>query len=167
MVQKLVLYEAIYCTWSETDIKHWNIVDLTLPMTINLYNYYSEDNIENLFCWAPGEKQWWITGFNSKFDKPDCEKMVSLGTINFAGKEEMFCKITAASGSHSRVCLKIHFRHLYAPLRGIFDPNSVSVAHYASFIGANSSTKCDVYLAKSNFQTHSSTNLFVFKWQTM
>ena len=52
--------------------------------------------------------------------------------------------------------MKIHFRHLYASLRGIFDPNSVSVAHYASFIGAKSSTKCDVYLAKSNFKTHSS-----------
>ncbi|WP_320952189.1 DUF6783 domain-containing protein, partial [Hungatella effluvii] len=34
--------------------------------------------------------------------------------------------------------MKIHSCHLYAPLRGIFCPNSVSVAHYASFIGAKS-----------------------------
>ncbi|WP_373263269.1 DUF6783 domain-containing protein [Hungatella hathewayi] len=52
-------------------------------------------------------------------------------------------------------CLKIHFRQLYAPLRGILSPNSVSVAHYASFIGAQSPTKCDAHLTKSNFQTRS------------
>ena len=54
-----------------------------------------------------------------------------------------------------RACLKIHSRHLHAPLRGIFGPNSVSVAHYASFIGAKSPTKCNVQLPESNFQTHS------------
>ena len=35
----------------------------------------------------------------------------------------------------------------------IFGPNSVSVAHYASFIGAKSPTKCDAQLTESNFQT--------------
>ena len=49
--------------------------------------------------------------------------------------------------------MKIHSRHLHAPLRGIFGPNSVSVAHYASFIGAKSPTKCDAQLTESNFQT--------------
>ncbi|MEQ2679196.1 DUF6783 domain-containing protein [Enterocloster citroniae] len=39
----------------------------------------------------------------------------------------------------------------------MFGPNSVSVAHYASFIGAKSPTKCNVQLSESNFQTHSST----------
>ncbi|WP_349771036.1 DUF6783 domain-containing protein, partial [Hungatella effluvii] len=34
--------------------------------------------------------------------------------------------------------MKNHSRHLHAPLRGIFGPNSVSVAHYASFIGTKS-----------------------------
>ncbi|MFQ6971448.1 MAG: DUF6783 domain-containing protein [Enterocloster aldenensis] len=55
-----------------------------------------------------------------------------------------------------RACLKIHSRHLHAPLRGIFGPNSVSVAHYASFIGAKSPTKCDAQLTESNFQTRPS-----------
>ncbi|MBE7726436.1 MAG: hypothetical protein E7244_19115, partial [Enterocloster citroniae] len=54
---------------------------------------------------------------------------------------------------------KIHSRHLHAPLRGIFGPNSVSVAHYASFIGAKSPTKCDAQLTESNFQTRPSTAL--------
>ncbi|MGP8311860.1 DUF6783 domain-containing protein [Enterocloster aldenensis] len=51
--------------------------------------------------------------------------------------------------------MNIHSRHLHAPLRGIFGPNSVRVAHYASFIGAKSPTKCDAHLTESNFQTHS------------
>ena len=55
----------------------------------------------------------------------------------------------------SRACLKIHSRHLHAPLRGIFGPNSLNVAHYAAFIWAKSPTKCDVQLPESNFQTRS------------
>nr|WP_306814030.1 DUF6783 domain-containing protein [[Clostridium] symbiosum] len=43
--------------------------------------------------------------------------------------------------------------HLHTPLRGIFGPNSVSVAHYASFIRTKSPTKCDAQLTESNFQT--------------
>ncbi|RGK90827.1 hypothetical protein DW841_23775 [Hungatella hathewayi] len=54
--------------------------------------------------------------------------------------------------------MKNHSRHLHAPLRGIFGPNSVSVAHYASFIGAKSPTKCDAQLAESIFQTRSRTH---------
>ncbi|WP_430472272.1 DUF6783 domain-containing protein [[Clostridium] symbiosum] len=54
--------------------------------------------------------------------------------------------------------MKIHSCHLHAPLCGIFGPNSVSVAHYASFI-AKSPTKCDAQLTESNFQTRSSTAL--------
>ena len=53
-----------------------------------------------------------------------------------------------------RVCLKIHSRHLHAPLRGIFGPNSVNVARYASLIGTKSPTKWDAQLTESNFQTH-------------
>ncbi len=34
----------------------------------------------------------------------------------------------------ARACLKIHSRHLHAPLCGIFGPNSLNVAHYAAFI---------------------------------
>ncbi|MEO2560434.1 MAG: DUF6783 domain-containing protein [[Clostridium] symbiosum] len=55
-----------------------------------------------------------------------------------------------------RACLKIHSCHLHAPLCGIFGPNSVSVAHYASFIRAKSPTKCDAQLTESNFQTRAS-----------
>ena len=58
---------------------------------------------------------------------------------------------------YTRACLKIHSRHLRAPLRGIFGPNSVNVARYASLIGTKSPTKWDAQLTESNFQTRSST----------
>ncbi|WP_308053797.1 DUF6783 domain-containing protein [Enterocloster lavalensis] len=48
----------------------------------------------------------------------------------------------------------MHSRHLHAPLRGRFGPNSVNVARYASLIGTKSPTKCDAHLTESNFQTH-------------
>ena len=56
------------------------------------------------------------------------------------------------------MCLKIHSDNLHATLCGIFAPNSVNVARYASLIGIKSPTKCDAQLAESNFQTHSSLN---------
>ncbi|RHB47093.1 hypothetical protein DW886_00320 [Enterocloster aldenensis] len=59
--------------------------------------------------------------------------------------------------SCARFCLKIHSRHLHAPLRGIFGPNSVNVARYASLIGTKSPTKWNAQLTESNFQTHPST----------
>ncbi|MFR6350079.1 MAG: DUF6783 domain-containing protein, partial [Enterocloster aldenensis] len=34
--------------------------------------------------------------------------------------------------------MKIHSRRLHTPLRGIFGPDSVSVARYASIIGTKS-----------------------------
>ena len=57
---------------------------------------------------------------------------------------------------YPRACLKIHSRHLYAPLRGIFGPNSVNVARYASLIGTKFPTKWNAQLTESNFQTHPS-----------
>ena len=42
------------------------------------------------------------------------------------------------------------------PRFAAFAPNSVNVAHYASFIGAKSPTKCDAQLTESNFKTRSS-----------
>uniref|UniRef100_UPI003D752D80 DUF6783 domain-containing protein n=1 Tax=Enterocloster aldenensis TaxID=358742 RepID=UPI003D752D80 len=55
--------------------------------------------------------------------------------------------------------MKIHSHHLHTPLRGIFGPNSVNVARYASLIGTKSPTKWDAQLAESNFQTHPSARM--------
>lgn len=73
-----------------TDFKHWRAADFTLPMTLNLYNYYGKNYIENIFSWAPNEEQWWITGFNPDFSDPNVNDMVSLGTIDFSEHEDMF-----------------------------------------------------------------------------
>ena len=54
-----------------------------------------------------------------------------------------------------RACLKNHSRNLYAPLCGIFCPNSVAVARYGALIRTKSPTKCDAHLAESLFQTRS------------
>ncbi|WP_346344978.1 DUF6783 domain-containing protein [Clostridium sp. MCC353] len=60
--------------------------------------------------------------------------------------------------------MKIHFRHLHAPLCGIFGPNSGYIARYAPFIWPKSPTNCDAQLPESNFQTRSSFPiLFRFK----
>ncbi|MEY8393384.1 DUF6783 domain-containing protein [Lachnospiraceae bacterium 45-P1] len=42
----------------------------------------------------------------------------------------------------------------HAPLCGIFGPNSLNEAHYATFIWAKSPTKWNTQLPESNFQTH-------------
>ena len=73
---------------------HYDVVDFELPMTINLYNYYSKDSIENVFCWLPNQEpyqeQWWITGFNPNFTSSDPEIMVTLGSVDFTGHEGMY-----------------------------------------------------------------------------
>ena len=52
-----------------------------------------------------------------------------------------------------RACLKNHSRNLYAPLCGIFCPNSVAVARYGALIWTKFPTNCDAHLAESLFQT--------------
>lgn len=54
-----------------------------------------------------------------------------------------------------RACLKIHSRHLPAPLCGKFGPHSVNIDYYASLIRDKSPTNCAVHLTESNFQTRS------------
>ncbi len=70
---------------------------------------------------------------------------------------------------NSRACLKIHSRHLHAPLCMIFAPDSGYIARnfvpfgYAPFIWHKSSISCPsgyimpsrVHLSESNFQTRS------------
>ena len=51
--------------------------------------------------------------------------------------------------------LKNHSRNLYAPLCGMFRPNSVAVACYDALIRTKSPTKCDAHLAENLFQTRS------------
>ncbi|WP_416389849.1 DUF6783 domain-containing protein [Robinsoniella peoriensis] len=63
--------------------------------------------------------------------------------------------VTVADSIWARVCLKIHSRHLHAPLCGIFAPDSGYVARYVPFIRDKSPANCDAQLPESNFKTHS------------
>ncbi|WP_334296242.1 MULTISPECIES: DUF6783 domain-containing protein [Blautia] len=45
---------------------------------------------------------------------------------------------------------------MHAPLCGKFCPNSVAVARYDTLVRTKSPTNCDAHLAKSIFQTRSS-----------
>ncbi|WP_081998925.1 DUF6783 domain-containing protein [Robinsoniella peoriensis] len=59
--------------------------------------------------------------------------------------------------------MKIHSRHLHAPLCSIFAPNSGYVVRYAPFIRDKSSTNCYAQLPESNFQTRSRGKLKIYK----
>lgn len=68
----------------------WRAIDYEMPMTLNLYNYYSHSSIENIFCWNPKDKQWWITGFNPDMLNPNVENMVLLGSINMNNDRALY-----------------------------------------------------------------------------
>ena len=82
---------GLYVYQSEMfDTPHYDAIDFELPMTISLYNYYSASNIGNVFSWMPEAKQWWITGFNPYYKNPDPNIMVTIGSVNFSGHEDLF-----------------------------------------------------------------------------
>lgn len=75
--------------------EHYHAIDFEVPMALSLYNYYSEDNIGNVFNWAPNEEQWWITGFNPKFDFniPVHGKMKMVAMIDLSEHIELYTGI--------------------------------------------------------------------------
>ena len=79
-------------TYSGTE--HYNVVDFEVPMTLSLYNYYSDSHIDNIFSWDPEQKQWWITGFsgrNPKYMNQNPNVMVVVGSVDLSGEhEDMF-----------------------------------------------------------------------------
>ena len=82
---------GLYCDPDKIEgVAHYDVIDYELPMTLGMYNYYDEDNIDCVLNWAPTVKQWWITGFNPEFDEPNCNDMVAIGSVDFEGREEMY-----------------------------------------------------------------------------
>ena len=74
-------------------IKQWKCINYELPMTLNSYTYYNQFNIDNVFCWSPVDPQWWITGFNPDKTNPKSDKMVSIGSIDFSDRTDMYTDI--------------------------------------------------------------------------
>jgi hypothetical protein len=71
-------------------VEQWDAVDFTVPMTLNVYDIKYNGDVECIFNWAPTQPQLWITGFKPSFYDPHVMRMVSLGTIDFIGREDMF-----------------------------------------------------------------------------
>jgi len=46
--------------------------------------------------------QWWITGFNPEFNDPNVKDMVSLDTIDFTGREDMYDALKDNMENNSR-----------------------------------------------------------------
>ncbi len=70
---------------------HFNAADFKLPMTLSLYDYGSDrNNPNNIFRWAPTEKQWWITGFAPNFTTPDEKNMAIIGSVDFSDNVNMY-----------------------------------------------------------------------------
>lgn len=81
--------------YSGTD--HYHAVDFNLPMTLSLYNYKSSSDIQNVFCWIPNEKQWWITGFRYEDNVyPNSDIMRSIGTVDFYNNSDLFDELCAS-----------------------------------------------------------------------
>ena len=67
---------------------------LAMQMTLNLYNYNGEKDIDCIYNYSPTDLQWWITGFNPEYvGKVDVTKYVMIGTVDFTGHEEMYEKL--------------------------------------------------------------------------
>lgn len=75
------------------NIEHWDAVNFELPMTLHLYDYYTSNKIDNILNWKPNYNQWWITGFNPNFNKPNANIEVVIGSIDFSTKKQMYQSI--------------------------------------------------------------------------
>jgi len=62
-------------------------------MTLNLYYYGGQNNIDDIFCWAPNSNQWWITGFNPDHMTISAQDMVVLGSIDCSGCPGMYASL--------------------------------------------------------------------------
>ena len=74
-------------------LTHWECVDFNLPMTLNLYYYGGENDINNIFCWAPDSPQWWITGFNPDYMTVNKQDMVVLGSVDCTSCPGMYASL--------------------------------------------------------------------------
>lgn len=87
----------------DLNLEHWDAVNFEVPMTLNLYNYHSENNIEHLFSWKPTNAQWWITGFNPNDANVDVTKHVMIGTVNLSDHKDMYNSLKEQAIANSQL----------------------------------------------------------------
>ena len=93
----------------DLNIEHWDAIDFEVPMTLNLYNYYNENKIEQIFSWNPNHNQWWITGFNPNFPNVDVTKHVIIGTVNFKEHTDMYNSLKENTINNSQITKYVIF----------------------------------------------------------
>ena len=70
------------------EINHWVVdKDLAMPMTLTLTDTSGNVIVDN---YSPEENQWWITGFNPKYQNMDASKLIATYTVDFTGREELY-----------------------------------------------------------------------------
>lgn len=74
---------------SKESASHYDGVDFVLPMELSLYQYKKGIRLDNHYNWRPNANQWWITGFDWRESKPNPNRLVSVGKIDFATKKNM------------------------------------------------------------------------------
>lgn len=72
------------------DNEQYDAIDFEIPMELSLFNQYSNGDIDCLFNWKPGVRQWWITGFNPRFKDADPERMTSIGKLNLVDNKDLY-----------------------------------------------------------------------------
>lgn len=73
------------------DVDHYNVASTQLKMTLSLYKKESDmKKPENVFIWVPEENQWWITGFNTKYEFPNPNDMVMICSVDFSVHSSMY-----------------------------------------------------------------------------
>lgn len=53
-----------------------------MPMSLTLLDAKGNQ----IFSWYPNQANWWITGFNPKYQNEKAKNLIAKGTINFSGK---------------------------------------------------------------------------------
>ena len=71
----------------DSGIPHYEVVDFTLPMTLDLYTF-ENNSISTILKWHPVVDQWWITGFCHTHTYSNPKDMTMITSINFANKFE-------------------------------------------------------------------------------
>lgn len=89
-------HKLLWTQWDVPGIRSFNPNDinktpnLLLKMTLSLYQDNHDQSYEKIFNWAPADGQWWITGFNNNYMFPNSKDLVTIGSINFEGHEDMY-----------------------------------------------------------------------------
>lgn len=58
--------------------------------SLNMTLHASLDGVTTIFDWDPGKPNWWVTGWNPKFQNIAQENIVLSGTIDFSGHDDLW-----------------------------------------------------------------------------